>query len=55
MWWGKALVILNLLDLSQKDNWENLDPMGTGKTMLSHMLSPSGDAHFTVVCSGPVF
>lgn len=55
MWWEKELVILKLLDLSQKAIQENLDPMDTGNALLSHILSPSGDAHFTVGCSGPVF
>lgn len=50
MWWEKELVILKQLVLSQKDIWEILDPMDTGNTTLSNILSLSGDAHFTVVC-----
>lgn len=50
MWWEKELVILKLLDLCQKDIRGILDPMDTGNTRLSNILSPSGDAHCTAVC-----
>jgi len=51
---GKRISNIKTTGSLPKDIWENLDPMDTGNTMLSHTLSPSGDAHFTVACSGPV-